>query len=108
MTHLSYQLAKELKDAGFPQGGSGSWLLDPDAVVIRSGARVYAPTLSELIEAFEGYSSVSLEMKDSRKLERWAANASPRREPKDWELGSTPEEAMARLWLELSRRGIPK
>ena len=50
MTDVSYQLAAELGESGFPQGGSGSWVGDPAVVVMRSGDRVYVPTLSELIE----------------------------------------------------------
>jgi len=46
---VRYELAKQLDEAGFPQGGKGDWLSDPDALIARD--RVYAPTLEELIEA---------------------------------------------------------
>lgn len=48
---LHYELAMQLRDAGFPQGGDGKWLLPPDALVARGADRVYEPTLEELIEA---------------------------------------------------------
>ena len=34
--------------AGWPQGGKGTWLTDPDSLVAR--VRGYAPSLEELIE----------------------------------------------------------
>lgn len=103
MTDFPYHLALELHDAGFPQGGDGTWVGAPDAVVWRSGDTVYAPTLSELIEAFGGYSTLSLEMKDRQKPDRWAATASRIGQLHDWVHGSTPEEAVAHLWLALNR-----
>ena len=48
---MEYDLANKLKDAGFPQGGTGQWTLPPDSIVARYTDRVYVPTLSELIEA---------------------------------------------------------
>src|SRR5882672_8422876 len=48
---MKYDLAKELADAGFTQGGEGKGILPPDQIVSRRGDRVYVPTLSELIEA---------------------------------------------------------
>ena len=48
---MNYELAKQLSDAGFPQGGEGKWVLPPDIINARREDRVYVPTLSELIEA---------------------------------------------------------
>ena len=48
---MNYDLAKQLRDAGFPQGGNGKWIGPPDKIVWRSGDRAYAPTLEELIAA---------------------------------------------------------
>jgi hypothetical protein len=96
---MNYELAKELMDAGFPQGGSGDWVVDPNAVVVRSGERVYAPTLSELIEAC-GERFAGLDRLADR---TWAARTIDY--SNDWghEHGSTSEEAVARLWLALNQ-----
>ncbi len=48
---MDYDLAESLMDAGFPQIGKGSLIGPPNKLVWRSGDRVYAPTLEELIEA---------------------------------------------------------
>ena len=48
---MKYELAKALKDAGFPQSGKGTWTYHPDNLVTRYSDRVYDPTLSELIDA---------------------------------------------------------
>lgn len=92
---MNYELAKELKDAGFPQGGKGLWLLPPDNLVGRRVDRVYAPTLEELLEAC-GERFTSLDQLYKSKAENtyeqvWLANSIER--------GSTPAEAVARLWL---------
>ena len=49
LDRVKYELAKQLEEAGYPQGGKGSWISDPNAVIARD--RVYAPTLEEVIEA---------------------------------------------------------
>ena len=48
---MIYELAAELKLAGFPQAGNGRWIGSPSALVLRSSDRVYVPTLEELMEA---------------------------------------------------------
>ena len=48
---MHYDLAKQLRDAGFPQGGNGKWIGPPDKIVWRSGDRAYVPTREELIAA---------------------------------------------------------
>ena len=85
---MNYELAKELKDAGFPM---------PTIL-----GQAYKPDLSQLMEACgnddRGFSL-------SRILGQWTAQT-PKGEIEDWEQkvgkGSTPEEAVARLWLSLN------
>ena len=48
--NINYELAKELKDVGFPQTGKGATMISPD-YSMSSGTTAVAPTLSELIEA---------------------------------------------------------
>jgi hypothetical protein len=98
---LSHELAKELKDAGFPQGepeqytSDGQWI--PEA------ERKYIPTLSELIEAC-GCKTFDLLKIDNTwyaadgfgsHRDYWATHKAE---------GSTPEEAVARLWLALNKK----
>jgi hypothetical protein len=94
---MIYELAKELYDAGFPQGGKGSWTFPPDKLVTRHADRVYIPTLSELIEA-SGDAFYSLE---NHLQKTWIAHFRYRASGMS---GSSPEEAVARLWLALSKK----
>lgn len=106
---IDYELAQELKDAGFPlqectlkgcyySGGS----LDED------GKNYHYPTLSELIEACGD------EFESLYKLEGGTRSVKgndviggyecmPRKESCGWSWGSTPEEAVAKLWLAINK-----
>ncbi len=100
---MNYELAQELKEAGFPQGGAGEWATGyvehpPITGTLDEPVQFYMPTLSELIEAcgdkFTKLETNTLGVNDSK----WAA----------WsgdlvEFGSTLEEAVARLWLALNK-----
>jgi len=98
---MDFALAKNLKDTGFPQmldkKDRYSFFDGPDT----TGEDCYAPTLSELIEACgEDFNGLDREV-DSKEMEvYWVGKA--------WSLdrnthGSTPEEAVARLWLALNK-----
>lgn len=88
---MNYELAKQLKDAGFPQNGRGrqvhDWVSDP-----KNGFHYYEPTFEELADACGKDFTVLV-----RGLEGWYA---------DSELGSTPKEAIANLWLALNEKPI--
>jgi hypothetical protein len=91
--------------SSFPQGGKGGWLLPPDKLVVRSGDRVYEPTLSELIaECGDGFESVRRMFDGGRTLgwEAWSANLDLFNRMFHGE-GPSPEEAVARLWLALNK-----
>ena len=109
---ITYELAKQLKYAGFPQEGDGRTINLGERPMTESemekrkgvtfypyltiGEDVYAPTLSELIEAC-GEEFGALERNEDNSYyslpsEKGAVAAI---------LGSTPEEAVAKLWLEL-------
>lgn len=110
---MNYELAKKLKDTGFPQVfPQPDFLGLHDAVVVQKvydkypkEFNPYRPTLSELIEACGDY------LVD---IQRLAEN--------DWKAGggtivdgkigyhrevrsSSPSEAVANLWLELNKKG---
>jgi hypothetical protein len=93
---ISYQLAKELSDAGFPQAGRGEWVGPADKLVWRRGDRLYSPTLSELIAAC-GEKIEALTHELSPAGNEWVATAFGSLHAR----GKIPEEAVARLWLAL-------
>lgn len=122
---MNYELAKELKEAGFSQkmkSGDGFYELNSkdllfagdgdicgDDYVYTSGCgccggsykiEIRVPTLSELIDATVSLvpdKFLDITSRDYRP-EQWVATSS-------WEVksGSTPEEAVARLWLALNK-----
>ncbi len=103
---MDYELAKELKDAGFPQKEmfdtedfNGQWLGEDE---------IYAPSLSELIEAC---GEIVLWKYD----DTWFAGHGGERGlscgetyfddyPKFLKTGKAPEEAVSKLWLELNKK----
>jgi hypothetical protein len=91
---MNYELAKELKDAGWPQ--------DKLPVGGYSREPCYIPTLEELIEAcggkFHSLARADKEWWASELLEPFA-DKFPLRVG-----GSTPTEAVARLWLALNEK----
>ena len=112
---MTYELAKQLKTAGFPQPSDdfdGDYL-EPNKYATyeeRVGSAVYLPTLSEFIEEL-GWHFVQ--------LERWeddddvpyfvATNAYPESQldvegKRFVTKGKTPEEAVAKLWLALNKK----
>lgn len=110
---MKYELAKELKDAGFPQRDRHFYFsthtIPPtcwDINVIDAGQRVEnevaAPTLSELIAACGDKFALH---KNRTHWKAWQINSNPReRNAADFEeTGETPEEAVARLWIALQK-----
>lgn len=99
---ITYELAKELKEAGFPQGTTSSdthyTFLDADGNPCNAFGReaAYVPTLSELIEAC-GDSFVRIRRHSSDHWEVWGYGVN-----EDF-IGTTPLEAVARLWLALNK-----
>ena len=104
---MDYELAKKLKDAGFPQKVNGGFQTCKHGAFLRhqkdcpmgcsESDFVKYPTLSELIEACgEDFNTLTRYGKSSNSGWRvwgWSGN--------DDVDGDTPEEAVANLWLEL-------
>ena len=84
---MNYELAKELKDAGFPQDGIGQFI----------DVKLASPTLSELIEACGGESIIVLTIGKAYTTALHGATGFICND-------STPEEAIARLWLALNKK----
>lgn len=98
---MTYELAKQLKDAGFPisEGSGVSELMKPDYE-----QWLYYPTLSELIEVCWKNSHNFIIQTSSTVVGEWAAATCwDNGYEDDWQFGKSPEEAVARLWLELNK-----
>ena len=107
---MQYELAKKLKDAGFPQADPNRALNVGTFQYVGDNSDketlCYIPTLSELIEACGEQKSLGLERNYGG---MWTAY-------KDTQLwndvdgykyqarGTTPEEAVAKLWLALNKK----
>ena len=112
---MTYKKCKELKDAGFPQDGNNITSFQGEAETvyvnsIDSGSNdyCYVPTLSELIEACgEGFHSlhkVGLGFRaDGRKVTDTPKDIAEWDKMSIIEIGLTPEEAVANLWLNLNK-----
>lgn len=99
---MNYSLAKELKDAGFPQVDDEQRTVDNVLDVIRRGGNVnkegetaYVPTLEELIEAC-GKGKLAWDYTDGRDFTAMRDDIKTH--------GPTPTEAVARLWLALKNK----
>jgi hypothetical protein len=106
--NMDYELAKQLKDAGFPQNGNGEhkdlgyFIADRNYQAgedIPVNTPYYVPTLSELIEACKGTIIKLWILKDGQagvQLEGESLD--------DVIYYSSPEEAVAKLWLALNAK----
>lgn len=87
---MTCEMAKQLRDAGFPM---------PNGIAVRQlseNAYDYGPTLSDLIAAFgSGFDQLRRETSPLG-VEGWRASISNKLMTV---LGSSPEEALALLWL---------
>lgn len=112
---MNFELAKELKDAGFPHTESGKYIDQHNYILLHSSGQLgtandwcYVPTLSELIEAcgeefmltnecgmWEAWSNIGAK-------NTWPARLGETGAEHQYE-GSTPIEAVARLWLALNK-----
>jgi len=99
---MNYDLVKKLKDAGFPLkiGEPRDFLID--------GTPILLPALSELIEACGDYISLWKSHFDKRwhcaKGETGYEDTYVDNDGNEVFTGSTPEEAVAELWLELNKK----
>ena len=119
---MTYQLAKELKDAGYPQRTKSNRYVCPhtfpredrvnflDCSCDKEGKIAALPTLEELIEACEdrliaiqkSYNEEEITKGKWCAVEMWEAYYPP--EVKEGSYGDSPSEAVARLWLELRKK----
>ena len=111
---MNYELCKKLKDAGFPQRRGCSACLQGYAFDFKvvpyeeafGDDYVSLPTLSELIEACGvDFPSLTRDYGDNSEIE-WICNSPEYDCGSMGEItrGSTPEEAVANLWLKLNEK----
>lgn len=104
MTNIDYKLAKQLKDAGFPQI-ENPVTISPSGLRTTSTLDHYVPTLSELIEACgTGFIYLS-----RHKNGGFHTNAGHHYTPDHPNYtpsptGKTPEETLAKLWIRLNKK----
>lgn len=113
---ISYSLAKELKEAGFEENPSGA-TESPDSWVDSQGkyldfpsgaddTECYVPTLSELIEACgDRFNNLERRHISRNADDRWLAVATSKGEtPYIYCFGSSAEEAIANLYIEINKK----
>lgn len=98
---LSYELAKELKDAGFPQHPAGEFDTHDCGC-----PNIYycSPTLSELIEACGFPLYLHANVNGHWYAKNGLASNAIEGGNKYGDGFATPEEAVARLWLALNKK----
>ena len=105
---INYELAKELKDAGFPQNHQFEERAFSSEICIKCGCdgekehgnlRPCVPTLPELIDACgDGFFSLGRDGSG-----KWRVNLERKLgEEYRTDIDDTPEEAVAKLWLLLN------
>jgi hypothetical protein len=100
---ITYELAKKLKDAGFPQEGRGDTYNEKSYT--REMPCACAPTLTELIEACERDGYFDFKLQHDKSGKKWFAHIVENNPTKSLHSatiiceGLTPEEAVVRLWL---------
>lgn len=110
---INYELAKQLKDAGFPQDlkdFTDIWIsrcegeikidvYDRENKYLSKNELYFTPKLSQLIEACgDKFYSLVYALKDD-----WRCFSERDGDYIDTADGKTPEEAVAKLWLELNK-----
>ncbi len=92
---MNYQLAKQLKDAGFPQGVKEDHR--PELVKKLIENDVFLPSLEDLVDACGPSDNYTVT------LNMWG-DFTTAIKGKHLESGDTPIEAVAKLWLKLNQK----
>lgn len=98
---MTYELAEQLKNAGFEQGELRSDRFQKDE---KTNELTLIPTLRELIDAC-GEDFVGMYLEINGKEKEWEASGCEDKRGKSIGVnGKTPEEAVANLYLKLNER----
>lgn len=114
---MNYELAQQLKDAGFPQEMKGGhWMLTAHGFEVAKGSEylatdgLYLPTLEELISAIPELDGITRVMQGKQR--DWTAFCRSDRSGMSSGIstasGKSPIEAVANLWLILYGSYTPK
>ena len=98
---MTYELAKKLKDAGFPYRKSLFAGLTDESYLDSKGETINIPSLFELIKACGDNFSWLKKSYQADGFGKWCAGHIQTMYEPFW--GDTPEEAIANLWLELQK-----
>lgn len=98
---MTYELAKELKDAGFPNSEAWEDVRGQTCIKDAHGFYQSVPDLCELIEACTKEPSAFI-LYIRGDTQKWYASSSMGKSSADDVEGSTPEEAVAKLWIALN------
>ena len=104
---MDYTIARELKDAGWPQKAGGPYAVKDPATRGRHNQELaYTPTLEELINASPMLHGISRYRNGRRSVKGWWVFGlkSELDSFSEWYEGSTLEEALARYWLAVHNR----
>ncbi len=98
-TDMTYELAKELKEAGYPQKGKGEWFNNSthETTLNEFSDNIYAPTLEELIDACGNEIVIEIS-KDNQTTAYEYEHSNEDGTPYRY-YGKNAVEAMANLWL---------
>ena len=91
---MDYELAVQLRDMGFPQSGDGRRIGAPNVFVWRARDLVYEELLAACSDQFGEIARLP-----NGSFEAAARGGIPR------QMGKSPVEAVARLWLALNSAG---
>ena len=100
---MTYELARELKDAGFPQKENPTYVWS-DNSNSRSTFDCYVPTLDEL--AFECGDELSALKRTDDGFWTTIRRSTDGGLFVDFSTYQTPEEALSRLWLSIQRQRV--
>ena len=105
MNYLSYEIAKALKDNGYPQIPQNGFHFERDEEGKEIDGSVTTPTLSQLIEACGERLEGLIHQINGGDSEWVATQFQPHGGVGTRTAsGPTPEEAVARLWLALNKK----
>ena len=100
---MDYELSKKLKEAGFPKDYT-QWDDHDEELLVQTWDMYgsgYSPTLEELIKACgKDFESLYTEGKFEWSASGWKGDP----QFQESQVGSTPTEAVARLWLALRNK----
>lgn len=101
---MNYELAKQLKDAGFPFKKYTCKFKDHEGFGTCDYCQPVSPPLEELIEACgEGFDWLTQKTVPN-KIGNWCAQKRNAIAGEQCVVGTTPTEAVARLWLALHKK----